>query len=316
MIRSDNRPAPATTLQGKLAECRAAIAKTPFPVFFIPEDRANLVFAHTPLSGLLEFWPYDYETDVMTVSGFPTSGSEIFVGGLWPGVTASVVPWICHRFGMQLTFHDAERVDLGHEHRVRFRNCAHMRVDSADVDCVIENLHERVLFDFFGVWVAHSEQQKAALALYCTDLRESIHVRPLPCHAMTCQRASRSFRPEPRPIHVSICSPAPPPSYYFLTRQKLAAKYVQARALPKLQLQLGDHRPQPQVNVPPDENQRPVGNRHQRRSSRQPDLADSHPRQPSFYNPSSGQPNQGQFPPVLPPYSTFPTPFGTPHSDS
>jgi hypothetical protein len=231
-----NLAATVATLAGKLDEIRKGIAKTPFPVYHIPTFLGDVVFGHSLLSGVLDFWPYDEETDAMIPTGFPTFGTEIFVGGLWPGVTASVVPWLCHRFGMQVSFHDAsEHVDYCRGHGARFRGCAHVRVDCADVDSIIENVHERVLFDFYGVWIAHSEQQKDALTLYCSYLRKGISVRPLSSHAMTCQRASRrfNFRQEFGPIRVPMSGTptgGSPPSYYTMTRQELAALYLQLQA--------------------------------------------------------------------------------------
>jgi hypothetical protein len=194
---------PRTTLSAPI------YAQRTLPTHTIKEGTLDQ-YVHSELSGYLDFWMYEQPAFKPVPSGEPENGVELFFGGLWGHISSGVLQWLVNRFGHGAGFHDASGHNIVTKKRpndLRFRGCAHIRVDTdegTDLEDVMANLHCCVLFDRKGAWVARSETQKEHLAAYCATLKAltsaalAEKVQGLPSHALTCELAKRrtSYPPE------------------------------------------------------------------------------------------------------------------------
>jgi len=145
---------------------------------------------HAPLHGFVEFYPFP--ANFRAVPAPPSVHAAlkpIFIGQIPLGITEECLCWVFqyftgkHVFGIEFIQKQSQRQDR--------RGCVHAMCLEEDWP-VIATLHERLLYDESGVWVAEGAEQKHHLRTHC-DSRRGGAAQNLPRHPMGVEAARSKF---------------------------------------------------------------------------------------------------------------------------
>lgn len=187
--------------QSSVAQRKPATPSTPAC------ELSNLqkIVVHKDLVGKATYIPF---TDFQPPPAMPqhphTELSCLFMGQLPFNVSPEMIVWLVHRFAQRPVYNVEHALRLVHtvsRGPVRLPSgCARAYCHSEDRDHIVDCLHERLLCDAGGVWMAATPAEVEAIRAYCQHLRMVARdrARGFPYRVITVEPAKRATKWVPK----------------------------------------------------------------------------------------------------------------------